>query len=145
MPAELATTAPPPKEPDKSIRRKYGLRLKQWKFLKYYLGRANGNATRAYQLAGYKYADDQVAGICACKLLGIAKIQRAIEAELAKNWGSNADIENSLQAIAAGNSTDYMDIDPATGRGTINLQKMKESGALGLIESYCFDANGLPK
>ena len=38
-----------------------------------------GNATEAYKNAGYKVRSDKVAGVCAAKLLGNARIQRRID------------------------------------------------------------------
>ena len=47
-----------------------------------------GNATEAYKNAGYKVRSDKVAGVCAAKLLGNARIQNRI-AELRREMDSH--------------------------------------------------------
>lgn len=46
-----------------------------------------GNATEAYKNAGYKVRSDKVAGVCAAKLLGNARVQSRI-AELRREMDS---------------------------------------------------------
>ena len=46
-----------------------------------------GNATEAYKNAGYKVRSDKVAGVCAAKLLGNARVQQRI-AELRREMDS---------------------------------------------------------
>ena len=47
-----------------------------------------GNATEAYKNAGYKVRSDKVAGVCAAKLLGNARVQQRI-AELRREMDSH--------------------------------------------------------
>jgi phage terminase small subunit len=47
-----------------------------------------GNATEAYKRAGYKVRSDKVAGVCAAKLLGNARVQQRI-AELRREMDSH--------------------------------------------------------
>ena len=47
-----------------------------------------GNATEAYKNAGYKVRSDKVAGVCAAKLLGNARVQSRI-AELRREMDSH--------------------------------------------------------
>lgn len=47
-----------------------------------------GNATEAYKRAGYKVRSDKVAGVCAAKLLGNARVQQRI-AELRRELDSH--------------------------------------------------------
>lgn len=47
-----------------------------------------GNATEAYKNAGYKARSDKVAGVCAAKLLGNARVQQRI-AELRSEMDSH--------------------------------------------------------
>ena len=47
-----------------------------------------GNATEAYKNAGYKVRSDKVAGVCAAKLLGNARVQKRI-AELRREMDSH--------------------------------------------------------
>ena len=47
-----------------------------------------GNATEAYKNAGYKVRSDKVAGVCAAKLLGNARVQKRI-AELRSEMDSH--------------------------------------------------------
>lgn len=47
-----------------------------------------GNATEAYKNAGYKVRSDKVAGVCAAKLLGKARIQARIT-ELREEFDSH--------------------------------------------------------
>ena len=47
-----------------------------------------GNATEAYKNAGYKVRSDKVAGVCAAKLLGNARVQQRI-AELRSEMDSH--------------------------------------------------------
>ena len=47
-----------------------------------------GNATEAYKNAGYKVRSDNVAGVCAAKLLGNARVQQRI-AELRREMDSH--------------------------------------------------------
>ena len=132
------------KKGDRSLRRKYRLRLKEYRFVRAYLGRANGNGTEAMKLAGYRLANDGVYASSANRLLNNGKIQRLIEHLLNDEMATNGDIERCLTSIINANPADWMDIDD-DGKERLSLKKMKEAGALGLIESLSYDANRLPK
>ncbi|OQS42328.1 terminase small subunit [Chromobacterium haemolyticum] len=65
--------------------------LKQLAFVEAYLGEARMNATRAYKLAGYSCATDQVAGVEGHRLLKNPKVEAAI-AERRRQMAENTDI-----------------------------------------------------
>lgn len=60
------------------------LTLKQTAFIKHYM--ESGNATESYKVAGYKWKDDNVAGVRGFELVRNSKIINAIE-ELKKKAG----------------------------------------------------------
>ena len=57
--------------------RKGELNERQKEFVRQFLIWHNG--TLAYKKAGYKFKDDRVAGICAAKMLGLAKVDAEIK------------------------------------------------------------------
>lgn len=129
---------PPPSieakpEPDEDPWGDDGLTHKQRLFVRFYVGEAAGNGTKAAQMAGYRDDNRLALAVTASRLLTNANVQRALEAERGKRFGSADDVRKSLAAIANGNAADYLRPGP-DGELHLSLQAMAEAGALGLLQ-----------
>lgn len=109
-----------------------GLTLKQRLFVRFYLGEAAGNATKAAQLAGYRDDNNIALRATAHENLTKPHIQRALEREMGKRFGSPEDVKASIAAIANGNAATYLEAGE-DGKLHLSLEAMAQSGALGLL------------
>lgn len=110
-----------------------GMTGKQRLFARYYLAEAGGNATKAAQLAGYKDDNRLALAVTAHRTLINANVQRALEREIGKRFGTADDVRNSISAIANGSGADYLKVDEKTGKLVPDLDRMAETGSLGLL------------
>lgn len=110
-----------------------GLTEKQRRFVHFYMGEAAGNASKAASLAGYRDDNRNALGASACETLKKPNVQRALERERGKRFGSAENVRNSLAAIANGSASDYLRAD-AKGKMHLDLEAMAEAGALGLLQ-----------
>lgn len=106
---------------------------KQRRFVFFYMGEAAGNATKAAQLAGYRDDNRNALAVTAHGTLRNPNVQRAIEAERGKRFGTMDDVRRSIAAIANGNAADYLTPDK-DGNLHLDLNAMAEAGALGLLQ-----------
>lgn len=109
-----------------------GLTPRQRAFVMALLGPAGGNASKAAQMAGYVAENRNVLAVTASRVLSYANVQRLIEREIGRRFGSPDDVRASISAIANGNAADYLDKDEK-GRLVVSLEKLEAAGMLGLI------------
>jgi phage terminase small subunit len=111
------------------------LTFKQRLFVRFYVGEAAGNASKAARLAGYR--DDNANSLkqTAYETLTKPYVQRAIARALADRFGSPEDVRAGIAEIASGNAADYLR-PGADGKLEIDLERMAEAGALGLIHRF---------
>lgn len=105
---------------------------KQRLFVKFYVGEASGNASKAARLAGYRDDNSDSLKQTAHETLTKPYVQRAIAREMAKRFGSAEDVRNGIAEIANANAADYLK-PGADGKLHFDLERMAEAGALGLI------------
>jgi hypothetical protein len=134
-PPVVGTIAPPEPEADDDPWGEDGLNYRQRMFVKYFVGEAAGRPSRAAEMAGYKSDNRNCLKVTAFRTLHRPNVQRAIEREIGKRFGSAEDIRSSVAAIANGNAADYLSPD-STGKLVVDLDKLAEGGMLGLIHEY---------
>lgn len=103
--------------------------------MKFYVGKACFNATKAAALAGYNSSNNESLRRTACDNLTKPHIQRALEKERGRRFGSADDVRTGISAIADSNAADFISFD-ANGSPVIDIKKMEEYGALGIIQSF---------
>ena len=81
------------------------LTLKQQKFIAAYLGEANGNATEAARMAGYKSPHPE-----GCRLLHNATIASRVAEQVAKYTATADDVLNELRDVAMADWRDYVEV-----------------------------------
>lgn len=127
-------------EPDKGSER---LTLKQLKFVEYYVGEANGNASEAARMAGY--AAPVIQG---CENLRKPNIRTAIDERLAPLVLSTNEILHRLSEHArvdVGDFEDLITINEVEGeiRMSIDLKAAKRKGVSRLIKKITPNRNGV--
>lgn len=109
-----------------------------------------GNATEAYKKAGYKVRSDKVAGVCAAKLLGNARIQKRI-AELRHEMDSRkimdaAERRELLTQFARDGRTGKKDrlraVDLLNKMDGIYINKTQVSGVDGAPLAFRWEGGG---
>lgn len=109
-----------------------------------------GNATEAYKNAGYKVRSDKVAGVCAAKLLGNARIQKRI-AELRHEMDSRkimdaAERRELLTQFARDGRTGKKDrlraVDLLNKMDGIYINKTQVSGVDGAPLAFRWEGGG---
>lgn len=119
------------------------LTLKQWKFIEYFLGEANGNATEAGRLAGYTSPNVQAA-----RLLANVSIRKAIDERLAPLAMSANEVLNRLSEHARADVADLDDlirVETVDGEPkiTIDLKGARRKGVSRLIRKITPHRNGV--
>lgn len=102
------------------------LTLKQRLFVEFYLGRANGNASKAAKLAGYAEPGQE-----GYRLLKNAQIQHAISLRVAEAAMAADEVLARLAAHARGTLDDFLDEE-----GRVDLDGARQAGALHLLKKY---------
>lgn len=110
-----------------------GLTIRQQLFVRYYLGEAGGCAVVAAQLAGYGADNWASLRVMACNTLHLPNVQRLLERERGRLFGSLDDVRNSIAAIASGNFADCLRRGE-DGKLRVDLEAAAEAGSLGLIQ-----------
>lgn len=109
-----------------------------------------GNATEAYKKAGYKVRSDKVAGVCAAKLLGNARIQNRI-AELRREMDSHkimdaAERRELLTQFARDEETGKTDrlraVDLLNKMDGVYINKTQVSGVDGAPLTFRWEGGG---
>jgi Phage terminase, small subunit len=109
-----------------------------------------GNATEAYKKAGYKVRSDKVAGVCAAKLLGNARIQNRI-AELRREMDSRkimdaAERRELLTQFARDDETGKTDrlraVDLLNKMDGVYINKTQVSGVDGAPLTFRWEGGG---
>ena len=109
-----------------------------------------GNATEAYKKAGYKVRSDKVAGVCAAKLLGNARIQNRI-AELRREMDSRkimdaAERRELLTQFARDDETGKTDrlraVDLLNKMDGVYINKTQVSGVDGAPLTFRWECGG---
>jgi hypothetical protein len=95
------------------------LTYKQRLFVSFYLGEANGNATKAARLAGYSSPEKQ-----GYQLLGKTRIRAAVDSALAAAAMSSDEVLARLSEFAAADLSDYVTVGD-DGEGWVDLTKAK--------------------
>lgn len=113
---------------------KDGMTEKQRRFVHFYMGEAGGVASRAASLAGYRDDNNNSLRATASYLLTCPNVQRALERERGRQFGSEEDVKNGIAAIANSNASEYLE-QGEDGKYRVNLEKMAACGALGMIQS----------
>ena len=103
------------------------LTWKQKLFVEAYLGKANGNATEAARVAGYRWPDKQGA-----QLLAKPQVKAAVGARLDDAAMSTDEILGRLSDIARGSLEDFIKVD-AQGNYRIDLAGARKGNKLHLL------------
>jgi phage terminase small subunit len=125
------------------------LSLKQRRFVEFYLGRANGNATEAAKLAGYS---ERSAASVGSENLRKPDISAEISRRLDEAAMPAAEVLARLAAQARGSLADFIDLDveepdPETGEPVrrawrLNLAKAEEAGLMPLVKTLAWTEHG---
>jgi hypothetical protein len=118
-------------EADEAIAWLERLTLKQRKFITFYLGEANGNATEAARLAGYAWPEKQ-----GHQQLVKPYIREAIEAEYSLRTASPGEVLGRLTEHARADIGDFDGLIGFDGDGklTIDLKGARKAGKSRLIK-----------
>ena len=104
---------------------------KQQAFIDAYLGEANLNAAEAARLAGYKGR--------ACnqgyKIRHNPNVAAWLQQALKKRTIPPEEVISRLSDIASASLADFTNIDPQTGKATLDLRKAEKRGLLHIFES----------
>jgi hypothetical protein len=112
-----------------------GLSIRQQQFVAAIVGPAQGNATKAAQLAGYR-SDNRVAlASTAYENLRKPQIQEAIAHALAAKRATAEWAKASLVDLASSSMHNFLSVD-ARGNASIDFKKAAAAGALGQIKEY---------
>jgi hypothetical protein len=101
---------------------------KQRRFVSYYLGKANGNATEAARQAGYAWPEK-----LGPRLVGKSSIRDAINAKLDQIALTADEILAGLTDHATNSLDDFVRID-SKGRMTVDLRKAKKLGRIHTVK-----------
>lgn len=112
------------------------LTLKQQLFVEAYLGKANGNATEAARIAGYKGSDKQL-GVIGAQNLAKLSISQLVETRIAAVAMGADDVLRELTDIAKAPWRDFIEIrTDSHGDLKVNLQLRDKLKALELLGKY---------
>jgi hypothetical protein len=131
LPPNLPNAKPTPEVDDDPWDNNH-LTLRHRRFIAYYVGEAAGNATKAARLAGYRDDNYDSLRVTARRVLTNANVQRVLQAELSKGFGTPEQVRNSIATIANGNAADYLE-PGEDGKLKVSLDRMADNGALGQI------------
>jgi phage terminase small subunit len=112
------------------------VKLKERLFIKYYLGRAKGNATLAAQLAGYG-SNANSSHVLGSRLLRKVTIREAIDAKLDKATMPDEEILARLAERAASSAEDFLTFSKDAAPDTLprlDLRRARRKGKLGNIK-----------
>jgi hypothetical protein len=115
------------------------LTTKEYLFVEYYLGAAQGNATQAALMAGYSAKTAQEVGAQNLSKLIIQKRveQRKLEAKV-----STDEVLLGLGDVMRGSLEDFFDVTKTGWK--LNLKKAQERGKLHLLKKLSYDKRGKP-
>lgn len=105
---------------------------KQRLFVDYYLGEANGNATKAARMAGYSCPSEQ-----GSQLLRKTSVRAAIDSMLAGAAMSAKEVLARLSEFASADIGDYVSLD-ADGDGWVDISKAKRAKRMRVVKKLKF-------
>ncbi len=116
------------------------LTLKQQKFIDAYLGEANGNATKAAQLAGYAGNDESIR-VEGSRLLTNANVRAEIEKRFKENCMGAKEVLGRLADQARGAGA-YIDTSLGKSKPFFDVERMVRDGKGHLVKSIKYTNRG---